>query len=133
MGRVVRRLLLDTHTLLWWWADDPSLPVAVRDAISDPESTVFVSAASAWEVATKMRLGRLAAHERAVSRFHELVAADAFGHLPITYRHALQAGGYRVDHNDPFDRMLAAQAELESLDLVTIDAAFEKFPVRTLW
>ena len=133
MGRTVRRLLLDTHTLLWWWADDPSLPAPVRNAISDPESTVFVSAASAWEVATKIRLGRLAAHERVVPRFHELVAADAFGHLPITYRHALQAGSYRVDHSDPFDRMLAAQAELESLDLVTIDAAFEKFPVRTLW
>lgn len=129
----MRRLLLDTHTLLWWWADDPSLPAAVREAISDPESTVLVSAASAWEVATKMRLRRLATHEHVVSRFHELVAADAFGHLPITYRHALRAGSYRVDHSDPFDRMLAAQAELESLDLVTIDTAFEDFPVRTLW
>ncbi len=133
MGRVVRRLLLDTHTLLWWWSDDPSLPAAVRDAISDPESTVFVSAASAWEMATKMRIGRLAVHERAVSHFRELAVADAFGHLPITDRHALQAGSYRVDHNDPFDRMLAAQAELESLDLVTTDVAFEKFPVHTLW
>ncbi len=133
MGHAVRRLLLDTHALLWWWADDPSLPVTAREAIADSESKVFVSAASAWEMATKMRLGRLAAHQQAVSRFHELVAADAFGHLPVTYRHGLHAGGYRADHRDPFDRMLAAQAELESLTLITSDTAFGDFPVRVLW
>lgn len=133
MGHAVRRLLLDTHALLWWWSDDPSLPAAAREAIADPESRVFVSAVSAWEMATKMRLGRLAAHQGIVSRFHELVAADAFGHLPVTYRHGLHAGGYPVDHRDPFDRMLAAQAELESLTLVTSDTAFADFPVDLLW
>ena len=133
MGHGVRRLLLDTHALLWWWSGDPSLPVAAREAISDPDSTVFVSAASAWEIATKMRLGRLAAHKGVVSRFHELVAADAFGHLPVTYRHGLHAGRYPIDHSDPFDRMLAVQAELESLTLVTGDIAFAGFPVSVLW
>ena len=133
MGHVVRRLLLDTHALLWWWSDDPSLPAGARESISDPESTVFVSAASAWEMATKMRLGRLATHQGVVSRFHELVAADAFRHLPVTYRHGLHAGCYPIAHSDPFDRMLAAQAELESLTLVTRDNAFGDFPVRVLW
>lgn len=133
MGRAVSRLLLDTHALLWWWSDDPSLSDTARGAITDPESMVFVSAASAWEMATKMRLGRLARHQTAVSRFHELVGADAFDHLPVTYRHALRAGGYPVNHRDPFDRMLAAQAELESLTLLTIDTAFVDFPVDLLW
>ena len=133
MGHAVRRLLLDTHALLWWWSGDPSLPVAAREAISDSDSTVFVSAASAWEIATKMRLGRLAAHKIVVSRFHELVAADAFEHLPVNYRHGLHAGRYPIDHSDPFDRMLAAQAELESLILVTRDVAFGSFPVSVLW
>ncbi len=133
MGHVVTNLLLDTHALLWWWSDDPSLPPAAREAISESESTVFVSAASAWEIATKMRLGRLAAHEGAISRFDELVAADAFHHLPVTYRHGLHAGRYPMKHNDPFDRMLAAQTELEVLTLVTRDTAFGGFPINVLW
>jgi hypothetical protein len=82
-----------------------------------------LSAASAWEIATKQRLGKLNGVPEATTRFAELVAADGFAHLPVTYLHSLRAGGYDVAHRDPFDRMLAAQSELESLILVTCDPA----------
>ena len=126
-------LLLDTHTLLWWWLDDPRLSVLARRAIADPANPVFVSAASAWELATKHRLGKLGEADEAVGRFAELVSADGFEHLPITYYHCLTAGAYAVEHRDPFDRMLAAQSQLEKLVLLTRDSAFEHFGTRTLW
>ena len=133
MGTDITRLLLDTHTLLWWWAGADLLSRSAYEAISDVKASVHVSAVSAWEIATKGRLGRLASHERVISGFHDLVVGDRFHHLPVTHRHGIRAGGYSNDHRDPFDRMLAAQAELESLVLVTKDAAFRRFPVRTLW
>ena len=127
------RLLLDTHALLWWWSGDSALSSDARDAIADADATVFVSAASAWEIATKVRLGCLRAHGDVVARFDELAAAADLRHLAVTHRHGLRAGGYPMAHRDPFDRMLAAQAELESLTLITRDAAFGEFPVQILW
>ena len=127
------QLLLDTHALLWWWSGDSSLSSAAKAAIADADATVYVSAASAWEIATKVRLGRLSAHGDVVPRFGELAAAADLRHLAVTHRHGLRAGSYPTEHRDPFDRMLAAQAELESLTLVTIDAVFGEFPVRALW
>ena len=127
------QLLLDTHALLWWWSGDSALSDTARCSISDSEATVFVSAASAWEIATKIRIGRLASHGGIVSRFDELALAAHLRHLPVTHRHGLQAGSYPTKHRDPFDRMLAAQAQLESLTLVTNDTAFEEFPVRVIW
>lgn len=127
------QVLLDTHTLLWWFTDDQRLSVSVRDLIGDESNEVFASAASAWEIATKQRLGKLDDVPRAADRFAELVAADGFVHLPITYRHSLRAGGYDVPHRDPFDRMLAAQSELETMRLVTRDPAFAQFGTATFW
>lgn len=127
------RLLLDTHALLWWFTDDERLSAAAREAIADESHEVFVSAASAWEMATKQRLGKLEGVPGAVERFAELVAADGFLHLPVTYLHGLRAGGYEQDHRDPFDRMLAAQSELEALLLVSRDPAFDAFGSKTLW
>ena len=127
------QLLLDTHALMWWWSGDSALSATARASITDSETTVFVSAASAWEIATKVRVGRLTTHEDIVPRFSELAVAADLQHLPVTHRHGLRAGSYPRKHRDPFDRMLAAQAELESLTLVTKDAAFEEFPVRVLW
>lgn len=126
-------LLLDTHALLWWWSADPALSKGAREALRDSQNNAFVSAASAWEIATKFRLGRLPEYEGAVLRFNELVIDAAMRHLPVTYQHGLRAGSYDAKHRDPFDRILAAQAELESLILVTGDAAFREFPVRVLW
>ena len=127
------RLLLDTHVLLWWWTDNPSLAMPAMSAISDSASEVFVSAASAWEIATLRCLGRLDHAPDAVRRFHDLVEADGFHHLAVTYLHCLRAGTYSADHRDPFDRMLAAQAEIELLTLVTKDPSFRHFPTPTLW
>lgn len=127
------RLLLDTHAFLWWVTDDERLGPAARAAIADPGNDVFVSAASAWEIATKQRLGKLEGLPSVGHRYGELVAADGFQHLAVDHRHALCAGGYAVEHRDPFDRMLAAQSELEQMPLVTRDPAFALFGTRTFW
>jgi PIN domain nuclease of toxin-antitoxin system len=127
------RFLLDTHTLLWWWTDDPKLSVKARALIADEANTILISAASAWEIATKYRLGKLDLAANAVPRFNELIVADGFEHLAVTYLHALKAAAYAVDHRDPFDRMLAAQSALESVPLITCDSALDAFDVATIW
>jgi PIN domain nuclease of toxin-antitoxin system len=127
------RLLLDSHALLWWWIDDERLSATARQLIGDEGNEICVSAATAWEIATKQRLGKLAGVPDAATHFEELVAADGFVHLPVTHRHALRAGSYVQDHRDPFDRMLAAQTEIEQLALVTRDPVFSHFSTRTLW
>ncbi|MBD5803473.1 PIN domain protein [Azoarcus sp. Aa7] len=127
------RLLLDTHALLWWFTDDPRLSRVARDTIANEANAILVSAASAWEIATKHRLGKLNEAADAVHRFDELIAADGFAHLPITHFHSLKAGSYTIAHRDPFDRMLAAQSELESLPLVTCDPALALFDIQRIW
>jgi PIN domain nuclease of toxin-antitoxin system len=127
------RLLLDTHAWLWWVTDDERLSPAAKQAVADADNEVFVSAASAWEIATKRRLGKLDNLPRVAERYGELIAADGFQHLVVDHRHALRAGGYALEHRDPFDRMLAAQSELERMPLVTRDPAFALFGTRTLW
>ncbi len=132
MGRVMR-VLLDTHALLWWMTDDPKLSTTARNTIQDETHTVLVSAASAWEIATKCRLGKLAIGARVLRDFDELITADGFSHLAVNYRQAIHAGSYPQEHRDPFDRVLAAQAELEQVPLVTADPALQTFPIRCLW
>jgi PIN domain nuclease of toxin-antitoxin system len=127
------RLLLDTHAHLWWLTDDPRLSQAARHAIADRDNEIHVSAASAWEIATKQRIGKLGGVPDVTTRYGELVEADGFRHLPISHLHALRAGSWPIAHRDPFDRMLAAQSALERLPLVTRDPAFGLFEVETLW
>jgi PIN domain nuclease of toxin-antitoxin system len=127
------QLLLDTHALLWWFTDDDRLSSTARNLIADESNDIFVSAASAWEIATKQRLGKLDEVPQAARRYAELVDADGFVHLPITHLHSLRAGGYDVAHRDPFDRMLAAQSEIEKFGLVTRDPAFAQFGIPTFW
>ena len=127
------KLLLDTHALLWWWTDDARLSATARAAIADEANDIWVSAASAWEIATKHRPGKLQEAADAVGRYNELVAADGFNHLSMNYLHALRAGGYAHVHRDPFDRMLAAQAELEGATLVSCDPVIAQMGVRVLW
>ncbi len=127
------KLLLDTHALLWWWTDDKQLSATARTAIADERNTVLVSAASVWEIATKYRLGKLAMAAIAIQQFPSLIEADGFEHLPITWQHSLRAGVYSHDHRDLFDRMLAAQSEIEAAKLVTCDGAFGGFDTDVLW
>jgi len=127
------KLLLDTHALLWWWGADPRLSKRAAKAIADEANTVLVSAASAWEIAIKFRLGKLPGAEPAIDQFHELLIADGFEHLAMTAQHALKAGGFEAKHRDPFDRMLAAQALIEGATLVTDDAAMKLFRAKCLW
>jgi len=127
------KLLLDTHALLWWWTNDKRLPRTARTAIAAPANTVLVSAASAWEIAIKHRLGKLDLAAHALPRFDELIEADGFEHLPIRHHHAIRAGSYPAKHRDPFDRMLAAQSAIDDATLITLDPAFTLFGTRTLW
>lgn len=127
------RLLLDTHALLWWYTADSRLSRRAQAAIQDETNDVLVSAASAWEIATKHRLGKLAEAPDAYPRFEELASRNGFAYVPISHRHGLRAGSYLAAHGDPFDRMLAAQADLDGLVLVTRDPLFKLFPVSVLW
>ncbi len=127
------KLLLDTHVLLWWWTDDPQLSAKARELIHDQANDILVSAASAWEIATKHRLGKLPIAATALPRFHELIELDGFEHLPVTYLHALRAGNFQSGHRDPFDRMLAAQSTLEGAQLITCDPAFSSFDTTVVW
>jgi PIN domain nuclease of toxin-antitoxin system len=126
-------LLLDTHAFLWWMADDKQLSRSARRAIADRERTVYFSPASAWEIATKHRIGRLSAGRELVADLPGIVARAGFQELPISTRHAALAGTLAGAHRDPFDRMLAAQAMCESLEVVTADAAIEALGARCLW
>lgn len=127
------KYLLDTHALLWWWTDDPQLSIPARALIADEANTILVSAASAWEIATKHRLGKLSLATEAIKRFNELVELDAFEHLPVSYLHALRAGGMAGEHRDPFDRMLAAQSQLEGAVLISCDPALTALGVNVAW
>jgi len=127
------RLLLDTHALLWWYSDDTALPKSSRKLISQPDSSIFVSAASAWEIATKFRRGRLSSASDLVQDFGGYLEREKFLSLPVSYEHAVRAGMLPGPHQDPFDRMLIAQAEIEKLFIVSNEKIFDQYGVRRVW
>ncbi len=127
------RLLLDTHALIWFANDAPALSATARSAIEDPLNEVIVSAVNALEISIKHRLGKLPKVEPFVTDFDGEVAGRGFVNLPMTSNHARVAGTLAGDHGDPFDRILAAQALLEGLTVVSRDTALDAFNVSRLW
>lgn len=121
-------LLLDTHAFLWWNADDPALGPVARQAVADGDNVVFVSAATAWEIATKRESGKLLAP----GNIAEWMRKGGFDEVAIEVEHAVLAAELPKHHRDPFDRLLVAQATIEELTLVTSDSEIAKYDVRTL-
>ena len=126
-------LLLDTSTLLWVTTSTERVSRRARAAVDAPGNELWVSSASAWEVTTKYRLGRLGFAAALAEDWDGELDRYQLRRLDITHDHALRAGRYEVTHADPFDRMIAAQAELEAMTVVSSDRAFDLFPVRRLW
>lgn len=127
------RLLLDTHAVLWWFNGDPALSAVARAAIEPDENQVFVSAASAMEVSTKFRIGKLPRAGALASRFEEMVENQGFIPLAITLAHGALSGRVAIEHKDPFDRLLIAQALLDGLTLVSNEKLFDQSGVSRLW
>src|SRR5713101_9883728 len=125
--------LLDTHALLWWLFDDPKLSPRARETIARSENEILVSAASAWEISTKHRIGKLPEAGDIVAQFPAYLRKARFTALDVSIDHALLAGSLPGPHRDPFGRMLIAQARLHSLPIVTLDSFFGDYGVNVIW
>jgi len=127
------RLLLDTHALIWWLAGDARLSEPAQVAIADEGNEIFVSAASAWEITTKFRLGKLPSVAPIAADLASAIGSQGFVPLSVTLRHGQVAGALPGPHHDPFDRMLIAQAMLDNLVLVSNETRFDVFGVARFW
>jgi PIN domain nuclease of toxin-antitoxin system len=127
------RFLLDTHTLLWCFNLSRLLTPRARLIIEDGKNEILVSAASAWEIATKVRLGKLPTGEELASDLDRYLAQLGFEELPISIDHAVRAGRLPGEHRDPFDRMLIAQAQAEDLKIISNDRIFDTYSVQRIW
>ena len=125
--------LLDTHALIWWFIDSPQLARRARESMLADEAQVYASAASAYEIANKFRIGKLPHVKVLLDSYAGYLTAQGFVELPLTADHARIAGLLPIPHRDPFDRMLIAQALMGGLAIVTSDRAFEPYPVRVIW
>lgn len=122
------RLLLDTHTFLWWVSDWKQIVQPAREAIADPANEVFVSAVSGWEIGVKKAKGRLTAPDNLAA----VIEDKQFRHMPLTFEHVERAATLPPHHGDPFDRILVAQAQAEGLTLVTRDTRIPLYHVSTI-
>jgi len=127
------KVLLDTHTFLWWVTDDPKLSSRVRKIISDGKNELFLSAVSGWEIAIKAQLGRIQIPDKPQTFISEQMVANAIQGLPIQISHAVHIYNLPTHHRDPFDRMLVAQAQLEKLPILTDDPQISQYPVKVIW
>lgn len=127
------KILLDSHALVWFLNGDRRCSARARKAIEDVATTVYVSAVCAWELATKVRIGKWPEAAALADRLPEIMIASDFEPMPITVEHGRIAGFLSGLHRDPFDRMLAAQAQVEGLRVVTADPVFQTFGTSVLW
>ncbi len=127
------RVLLDTHAFLWWLADSGRLSIKAYEVIANEANEVNVSAVSAWELATKYRLGKLPGGELAATNIADQVVNQGFVELAISLADAERAGSLPGPHRDPFDRMLIAQALARNLTLVSVDKELGRYGVKRLW
>jgi len=127
------RILLDTHTLLWTALSPEHLSRKAAEEIADPENVALVSAASAWEIATKVRLGKLRGAEDFERDFLPAVESAGYTFLSIDAAIALRAGRLTGDHRDPFDRMIAAQAIADDIPIISADPKLDSFGIRRIW
>ncbi|MDE2664351.1 MAG: type II toxin-antitoxin system VapC family toxin [Gemmatimonadota bacterium] len=127
------RALLDTHAFLWWIADSGRLSRKARRLVADETNDIAVSAASAWEIATKHRIGRLPGGEAVALDVAGRISDQGFSELPISVSDGERAGRLPGPHRDPFDRMLAAQALARGLPIISIDGVFDRYGLDRLW
>ena len=127
------KVLLDTHALLWLLLEPAKLSKRVRTVLARTETEMMVSSATAWEIATKHRLGKLDHAGEVVRSYQEHLRTALATELAISSSHALLAGSFKTAHKDPFDRLIAAQGTLEMIPVISNDRAFDDFPVTLLW
>lgn len=127
------KILLDTHTFLWWVSDDPQISVNAKDIISDPNNEIYFSVVSAWEIIIKVGTGKLSLSESPEIYIPSRIATNQFEILPVHMSHILRINSLPNLHKDPFDRLLIAQSLVEDLSLITIDGAIAQYPIKTIW
>ena len=127
------KALIDTHTFLWWNTEDAQLSPRAREIITDGKNEIFLSAASAWEIAIKAAKGRLVLPEEPTIYVPSRMSLYRIQPLPVQVSHALRVYELPPHHADPFDRLLVAQCQMESLPLVTKDEEIRRYDVETLW
>jgi PIN domain nuclease of toxin-antitoxin system len=127
------RVLLDTHSWLWMVGESGRLADSSRGLLRDPSNDLFLSAASAWEMAIKYAAGKLRLPQPPAALITQWMAEVRMGALPILHAHALRAGELPLHHRDPFDRLLIAQAQIEGLTVLTADRVFAKYDVPVHW
>ena len=127
------RLLLDTHTFLWWIIDDTQLSSTARHIISDPQNELFLSAVSGWEIAIKAQLGKLKVPVELEDFIVKHMLHNAFNGLPIQMGHTLHVYNLPPLHRDPFDRLLVAQSQIEDFPILTADPQISQYEVQVIW
>jgi len=127
------RVLFDSHALVWFFLGDTRFPVHLRKTLAEPETEFVISAVCVWEIATKVRRGKWPEANEIIAALNDVLVVSAYIQLAITIEHAQTAGFLSGNHRDPFDRMLAAQSQVEGLPLITADPAFRLFGTTVMW